>query len=230
MKHTGNQYDDVRIDIEEAHGSFVRHNKRVFKKQSLYPTALLVKLGLWKRLIDSSFIRDLFDEFRDYWINCLGCRPLNLHDFFWLYSHYRTKFQSVEVSADADAEEFMKAWQHYENIYLIFESVYKNALFPLSFFPYRKYIEPAEHIVKYGCGVASITYSALKCGNFKNTEFTIADIWSFTFHLAKWRLRPCRNVSFMEDKGYLIFDYIKSAGGDWIQCNLLERGNKFWSL
>ena len=256
MKHAGNLYDDVRMGIEEAHRNFVRQedNKRVFKKQPLYLTALLMKSGLWKRLIDSGFIRDWFEEFREYWINCLGCRPLNLHDFFWQYSHYRTKFQDVEVSADADAQEFMKAWQRYENIYLIFASVYKYALFPLPFFPYRKYIKTAEYVLEYGCGVAPITYGVLKYCNFKNTEFTIADIRQFTYHFAKWRLSPYRNVSFvdikpdtlpnfsdkfdvvflmavlehlpnplqvvkhiytcMEDKGYLIFDYIKSAGGE----------------
>jgi len=253
MKHTGNLYDDVRIDIEEAHRNFVRQDKRVFEKQSLYLTAILVKSGLWKRLVDSGFIRDWFDEFREYWINCLGCRPLNLHDFFWLCSHYRTKFQDVEVSEDADVQEFMNAWQRYENIYLTFASVYKYALYPLSFFPYRKYIKTAKYVLEYGGGVAPITYSALKYGNFKNINFTIADIRQFTYHFAKWRLSTYSNVSFMdivpdtlpkfadkynvvfimtvlehlpnplqvvkhiyqnmEDKGYLIFDYIKSDGG-----------------
>jgi len=253
MKHVGNLYDDVRVDIEEAHRNFGLHNKRGFKKQSLYPTALLVKSGLWKRLVDSGFIRDWFDEFRDYWVNCLGCRPLNLHDFFWLHSHYRTKFQSVDVSEHADAQEFMEAWQRYENIYLTFASVYKNALYPLSFFPYRRYIKNAKYALEYGCGAAQITYSALKYANFKNAKFAIADIRQFTYHFAKWRLAHLENVSFidiepdtlpkfsekfdvvflmtvlehlpnplqvvkhiylnMEDKGYLIFDYIKSAGG-----------------
>jgi 2-polyprenyl-3-methyl-5-hydroxy-6-metoxy-1,4-benzoquinol methylase len=200
MNHAGNLYDDVRIDIEEAHRSFVRHNKKTFKKHSLYLTAILVKSGRWKRLIDSGFIRDGFDEFRDYWIECVGCRPLNLHDFFWLYSHYRTKFQSVEVTEDADAQEFMNAWQHYENIYLIFGSVYKNALFPMSFFPYKRYIKNAKCVLEYGCGVAPITYSALKYGNFKKCKFVIADIKQFTFHFAKWRLAHCSNVSFIDIK------------------------------
>lgn len=198
VKHEGNLYDDVHIDIEGAHRNFVRHNRSVFKRRHLYVTALLMKLGLWKRLVDSGFIRDWFDEFNDYWINCLGCRSLKLHDFFYLHSHYRTKFQSVEVAEDADAQEFMKAWQSYENIYLIFEVVYKYALSPLFFFRYRKYIKNAEHILEYGCGVAPITYSALKYGNFKKCKFTIADIRQFTYHFAKWRLAHLENVSFID--------------------------------
>lgn len=59
-KHAGNIDDDVCIDIEEAHRNFVRQNKRVLKKRYLYPTGLLVKSRLWKRLIDSCFIRDWF--------------------------------------------------------------------------------------------------------------------------------------------------------------------------
>ncbi|MFC1907129.1 class I SAM-dependent methyltransferase [Chloroflexota bacterium] len=196
MKHTGNLYDDVQLDIEEAHRNFIRHNNRVFKKRNFYLTGLLVKSGLWKRMIDSGFIRDWFDEFKDYWINCLGCRPLNLHDFFWLYSYYRTKFQIIAVSEDANTQEFMRAWQHPENIYSTFAAVYKNALSPLSF--YRKYIKNTEHILEYGCGVAPITYSALKYGNFKNAKFTIADIGQFTYHFAKWRLSSYNNVAFID--------------------------------
>jgi len=198
VKHAGNLYDDVLIDIEEAHRSFVKHNKRVFKRRPLYLTALLVKLGLWQRLIDSGFIRDWFDEFSDYWINWLGCRPLKLHDFFWLHSHYRTKFQQVEVADNADAQQFTEAWQRCENIYSIFGSAYKYALSPLSFFPYRKYIRTAEQILEYGCGVAPITFSALKYGNFKNTKFTIADIKQFTYHFAKYRLAHLENVTFID--------------------------------
>lgn len=196
VKHSGNLYDDVRIDIEGAHRNFVRHDKAVFKKRSLYLTGLLMKLGLQKRLIDSGFIRDWFDEFNDYWVNRLGCRPLNLHDFFWLHSHYRTKFQKVEVGDDADVQEFMEAWQRYENIYLTFAAVYKNALSPLS--SYFKYIKNAKQILEYGCGVAPITYSSLKYGNFKDAKFTIADIRQFTYHFAKWRLSPYHNVSFID--------------------------------
>lgn len=198
MKHSGNLYDFVCIDIEEAHRNFVRHKKRVFNKKSLYFTSRLVKFGLWKKLIDSGFIRDWFNEFNDYWINCLGCRPLKLHDFFWLHSHYRTKFQDIEVTEEVDAQEFMKAWQQYENIYLIFGAVYKYALSPLSFLPYRKYLKSSEHLLEYGCGVAPITYSALIYGNFKKCKFTIADIKTFTYHYAKWRLSHCSNVFFLD--------------------------------
>lgn len=198
MKHSGNLYDDVWIDIEEAHRSFARHNKRVFKRRSYYFTGLLVKSGLWKRLADAGFIRDWFDEFNNYWINCLGCRPLKLHDFFWLYSYYRTKFQSMEVPDNTDAKEFMQVWQHYGNIYSTFASVYKNALAPLSFYPFRQYVRDAKYILEYGCGIAPITYSALKWGGFSKCEFTIADIRTFTYHYAKWRLSPDKNVSFID--------------------------------
>jgi len=198
MKHLGNLYDDVRIDIEEAHRSFVKPDKRVLQKRSLYLTGLLIKLGLWKRLVESGFIRDWFDEFYFYWVNNLGCRPLNLYDFFWLYSHYRTRFQTVEVTEHANAHEFTGAWQLYENIYSLFHFVYKYALNPLSFFPYAKYIRHAGHVLEYGCGIAPITYSALKYGNLKKCMFTIADLRQFPFHYAKYRLSNYENVSFID--------------------------------
>jgi SAM-dependent methyltransferase len=196
IRHSGNLYDDVRIDIEEAHRSFKRDNKKAFKKRYYYATGLLVKLGLWKRFIDSGYIRDWFEEFNNYWVNCLGCRPLKLHDFFWLYSYYRTKFQSIEVPDDVDAQEFMRAWQLPENIYLIFSAVYHNALSPLH--AYAKYTKNTKEILEYGCGIAPITYYFLKYRNFKDAKFTIADIRQFTYHFAKWRLSPNDNVSFID--------------------------------
>ena len=198
MRHLGNLYDDVRIDIEEAHRNFVKPNEPVFQKRSLYLTGLLIRLGLWKRLVESGSIRDWFDEFHYYWVNNLGCRPLKLHDFFWLYSHYRAKFQTIGVTEHTDAQHFIETWQLHDIIYSIFHSAYKYALHPLSFFPYRKYIRHAKYVLEYGCGVAPITYSALKYGNLKKCMFTVADLRQFTFHYAKYRLSNCKNVSFID--------------------------------
>ena len=146
MRHSGNLYDDVRIDIEEAHRRFTRRDKPLLQKRPLYLTGFLIKLGVWKRLVESGFIRDWFDEFHYYWVNNLGCRPLKLHDFFWLYSHYRTKFQTVEIAEHANANEFTDVWQLPENIYPLFQHVYNYALFPLSFFPYERYLKHAGHV------------------------------------------------------------------------------------
>jgi len=51
-------------------------------------------------LIDSGIIRRWFLDFRQYWIDYLMGRPLRLHDFFWLHSHYRSMYQDIGVEAN----------------------------------------------------------------------------------------------------------------------------------
>jgi len=191
-----NLYDNVCFNIGEAHQDLVRKDSQPLQKRSKVVTAVLLKTGLWQRLIESGFIQDWFDEFNRYWTTCLSCRPLNLHDFFYLYSHYRIKFQSVEVADSANAQQSLEAWQQPENIYLCFATAYHNALNPLN--RYTKYINHAHHVLEYGCGAAPITYSAIKYSNLINTKFTIADIPQFTYHFAKWRLGSYQNVEFCD--------------------------------
>lgn len=185
-----NQYDNLRVDIQRLHAAPLQGGQ-VLARQNLCFVGALIKTGLYPRLVDSGFIRDWFNEFHHYWVKVLGGRPLKLHDFFYLYSDYRKRYQTIELRANQD---FLEAWQLPENIYSVFNAVYKYAHHPLSFYPFKKYIKEANNVLEYGCGIAPITYSVVKYGVFQKKHFTIADIPSFTFHFAKWRLQNEKKV------------------------------------
>ncbi|MBM2832891.1 MAG: Methyltransferase type 12 [Candidatus Brocadiaceae bacterium] len=186
-----NLYDNLQIDIQKIHSAAIQ-NSYFITKGNVYLTGILMKTNLWKKLIDSGFVRNWFNEFHTYWKEVLGGRPLYFHDFFYLYSDYRKKFQNIGL--DDTSENFLETWQSPENIYLLFSAVYKYTLCPMPFYPFRKYIISANKILEYGCGIAPITYSAVKYGRFSMGKFTIADIQSYTYHFAKWRLYNMKNV------------------------------------
>ncbi len=191
-----NLYDNLQIDIQELHSSSLQNNY-FLKKGNCNVTGILLKMGLWEKLIDSGFVRDWFKEFHLYWVKILGGRPLYLHDFFYLCSDYRKKFQNVALDNDKP-DNFLEVWQMPENVYLLFRAVYKYGIHPLSFYRYRKYINRANNILEYGCGIAPITYSYVKYKRFTlKKNFTIADISSFTYHFAKWRLHNVKNIKML---------------------------------
>jgi 2-polyprenyl-3-methyl-5-hydroxy-6-metoxy-1,4-benzoquinol methylase len=192
-----NLYDNVCLEIKTIHNQLDNNIiKNIYKLRKGNPlfTGALYKWGIWERLVESGFFREWFSDFKNYWIDCLHCRPIYFHDFFYLYSNYRSKFSDVAVFEGADSKQFFDSWQSYANIYLIFHSVYKYALNPLSYYSYKKYLKPNMNVLEYGCGIAPITFSALKYGHLEKSHFTIADIQGYTFSYAKWRLSHVKNV------------------------------------
>lgn len=184
----GNLYDSIEIDIGQAHEKINQYKLYSQEEHYLgYVHKFLYDKGMYARFIDSGLIRGWFEEFSEYWNVALNGRPLKFHDFFYLHSHYRVKFQDVKVEENSKQNEFLYAWQRPENIYLIFAAVYKYALEPFSCFPFLKYLNKGR-ILEYGCGVAPITTSLTKLKR-KSFQFTIADINNFTYHYAKFRTR-----------------------------------------
>ncbi len=207
MYADGNFYDDVRPDIEALHRSPMSLGEPTIRHSSLKLTKWAVKRGLMEKLFDIGFIRDLFEEFNTYWVQILHYRRLRLHDFFWLYAHYRTKVAHETIRQDtlASTQGYMKAWQTPERMASLFRYVYNCALAPLRYLPYREYILSAEHILEYGCGIAPITYGAIKyekARRLRHHHFTIADIRGILFHYAKWRLSGLPNVRFVDLEPY----------------------------
>jgi SAM-dependent methyltransferase len=188
----GNFYDNIEIDIEEAHRLLDNDviNCSTTKYYLKYIDYLLYKKNIYRNFIDAGIIRGWFEEFSDYWFYALKGRLIRFHDFFYLYTLYRSKFKSVELAKNYTEREFLYSWQRYENVYLTFGYAYKYALDPFSYLEFSPYIKEKKrgHILEYGCGVAPITASMVKsrCTNYK---FTIADIKNFTFHYAKYRLK-----------------------------------------
>jgi len=190
-----NGYHEIKTDITTLHHdlqktpdhySRLSHVRGFFRRY--FDKALFVS-GLYKKCIDAGFYRGWFDEFNEYWVQALGGRPLYFHDFFFLYSWYRTKFQNVGITESDSHESYLEAWKDPRNIYLTFGAVYKYALSPFFYYHFRRYLKPGGKILEYGCGIAPITIALINDGYAKKLEFTIADILQHPYHFAKWRLK-----------------------------------------
>lgn len=187
-----NKYDLMKVDIEAL---FEKNNNannykrpdffyRLYKR---YITAFLIKLGLYKRFVDAGFIRSWFNEFRVYWNEVLGGRPIYMHDFFFLLGVYRQRFQDVETPDDANVEEFLESWQNDKTLYMLFGAVRLYAYHPFMPYPYEKWVNNGDSVLEYGCGIAPITYYLNAYSLKRNLRFSIADIKQINSHYAKYR-------------------------------------------
>ena len=189
-----NLYDQLEVDINALHQRFnsqpdimshINHKGNIVIR---IINKVLCKLKIYQKLVESGFIRRWFIEFHNYWREVLGGRPLQFHDFFYLYSWYRGKFSQVEVKYQSNEIDFIKSWQKPENIFLLFKLAYIDALSPFAHYQFRQFIKNDDKILEYGCGSAPIITSLINDNKVKHS-FTIADIPQYTYHYAKWRLR-----------------------------------------
>lgn len=189
-----NEYENLEIDIIKKHQEIntnpslrsVLYNKRG-SIRSLFDKFLFM-IKWYQKFIDSGFYRSWFEEFNEYWTKCLGGRPLYFHDFFFLYSWYRTRFQNVEIEDQNSLDSFVKAWIDSRNLYSTFGAVYKYALSPFQYYHFRKFLKNNSRVLEYGCGIAPIVAGLINDGK-TCYNFTIADIQQFPYHYAKWRLK-----------------------------------------
>jgi len=209
-----NKYDDVCLDVvqllHEQTSKLSAYNPNtksgdnlgflghIRSRLQLYLTGLLYKTGIYQRLIYSNIKLGWFYEFHDYWVNELGNRPINPHDFYFLLGVYRQKFQYVEVSDSATDEQHIKAWRDPRNIYLLFANQYKYALHPFSAHRFIRYIPKGGSMCEYGCGFAPISASLCKFWPYQNVKVTCADIPTIMFHFLRWKFRNKKFIRMLE--------------------------------
>jgi 2-polyprenyl-3-methyl-5-hydroxy-6-metoxy-1,4-benzoquinol methylase len=212
MVYAMNKYDDVHLDVvrllkEQARPSAYDPGvksaddlgfRRLGAVSRLYLTGLLYKTGIYQRLIYSNLKLDWFYEFRDYWVNELGHRPIDPHDFHFLRGVYRQKFQDVEVPGLATDAQHLNAWRDPRNIYLLFANQYKLALQPLSAHRFIKYVPRNGRVCEYGCGLAPIATGLCKFYPQRNVCITCADLPTILFHFARWKFREKKFIRMVE--------------------------------
>jgi len=125
-----------------------------------YPLAILkiifhgflVKSGIWKRLIYSNWKLDYYYEFKQYWENELGFRPLQPKDFRFLYGVTRlaqAEADYLDENTETDSSRFLKAWsQEIISLRLLFHNTLKFALYPLDAYRFVKFIPKGARICK----------------------------------------------------------------------------------
>ena len=131
----GNKFDRVCINIEEKfkQQDLELFNGLRFNKDSstqkikgsnkfvclikMYYVAILYKVKLLERLIYSNILLGWFYKFKEFWVDYLKNRPIDVIDFHFLRINYRIRFQDIAHDDENDPKKFIKSWQRYENIY-----------------------------------------------------------------------------------------------------------------
>lgn len=138
--------------------------------------AFLIKTGLLRRLIYMNVSLGWFDEFKEYWQDCLGGRPLELPDFFYLKGSYRSGAQNL------------KGWEDSRTVYYLFSWQYKYAFNPIMY-KYIRWVKRHDNVLEYGCGMAPIAAALVRFRRHLDIRITCADIPAIWLHFIQWKFR-----------------------------------------
>ncbi len=128
----GNNFDRMRININQSlklQDEWLKRvdrkslrGSRLFNRISLKLLSYQMKLNLYQPFVLNGLRKKWFDEFHEYWTDCLQGHPLTVMDFHQLYFHYRTKslFKSDKELEWDSPSEHIAYWQEPDNISLLF--------------------------------------------------------------------------------------------------------------
>ena len=197
----GNFYDDVRIDIEASHRKLESTAQKTSKlapppkprffcaRLAYIRDALLQRVNALEALCILGIRRKWFRDFRDYWANCLGGRPIQPVDFYLLYHEYRKKQQKPGRLDWGTAEQHINNWQDPVHIFAAFCYARLQAVSPVVPMHVWRFIPRAGHCLEYGCSLAPFYYASKTYRLLPEARWSLADIPGFAFHYAKYRYR-----------------------------------------
>jgi SAM-dependent methyltransferase len=206
-----NGFDSLEVDLDRLYKdhplsqaivpngtpSALDHRKHIYRNP-LIP--LKSRLHAWQAAFRGQQDNAWFEEFNSYWTALLGGRPLwSPLDVYFLKNLYRIKFQQNTLPDSEDASIHLRAWQRPELLYTLMHQLTKETyVHDVSIV--LKALRLAgktrgASILEYGCGLAPLTYWALKfIRSARSHRFHLADLASLPFHYAVWRLRGQPNV------------------------------------
>ena len=211
-----NRYDDVRLDVaallkeqdatlspadpSARSGDGLGPLGRLGSLARLYALGALVKLGWHRRLVYANMRLDWFFEFQRYWVENLGNRPIQPHDFYFLSGVYRQRLQTIhfeqmENPELASDERHLEAWRDHRAIYYLFAHTLRLALHPLRVHPFVGYVPRRGRVAEYGCGAAPILTALTRSYRHLDLQLVGADIPHLLFHYARWKFRHNRFVT-----------------------------------
>lgn len=190
----GNYYNDMKINIDIAFDSLPDANKgkapkrnlAVFNMMKIMIDAMLIKCNRMEAMVIIGQRRDWFTEFKLFWTNMLGGRPLNIMDFHMLRMWYRVKNQATEQLSWDTIEEHMDNWKKDENMSMIFQQLYGNALSPHRPLPY---VHRNSRVLEYGCSHAPYYRSYRKYYNHKRAKWVLADVKNISYLFSQYTYR-----------------------------------------
>lgn len=153
---------------------------------------------LWHILHRSNIDQEWFEQFSYYWEKVLGGKHLwGPADFHYLRNVYRSKFTS-EVKNNTSLKGHLAAWQKPDSVYTLLHQVNKETLFnQINLWQLvRKCLgRMPRSFLEYGSGIAPITKSFFTFFNTStDSEASIADIATLSFHYAKFRFAKESNL------------------------------------
>lgn len=139
-----------------------------------------------------------FFEFRDYWQQILGGRPLwSIHDFYFVKNMLRLRATQLAVADQADAYTHLETWQQPDAVHQLLHSLTKenDEVGIRGIFAALAHIQgkPAA-LLEFGCATASYTQYYLEFFDPQAKAY-IADIQTAAFHYAAYRFRKHPNVT-----------------------------------
>ena len=147
----------------------------------------LKRSGIYDVLLRTHLLTDWFEEFKSYWVDELGNRPIDIPDFYFLRGVYRARFQDVALPSENNDNSHLETWQRAETVYLLFQSQWCHRASDLS--QYLRFIPRGGHVCEYGCGIAPVSVWLVDYAPHFGLVLTFADIPTLNFHFARWRLR-----------------------------------------
>ena len=193
----GNRLDDVRLDLPASFAaqdawlaSLPRTSARrgrigngarrfVYRAEPYRVREALVNAGLR---------REWFEQFRAYWEQVLGGRPLTVMDFHALRFAYRVRAHGADESVTSweGASQHLANWQQPHNLFQTLDFVYRSALHPaweggLLF----DVLQPGMRVLEYGCSVAPMYRTWRTFLSDRKAQWVLADIPGFAFHYAR---------------------------------------------
>lgn len=205
----GNFYDDLRIDISASHTSLdaylrsedtQRRNSgrsHFFSKLRYYFLALLQRADLLDSLCFLGWRRKWFYEFRSYWGECLGGRPIVPVDFYFLYHEYRKRQQLPQQLEWGSPDQHIRNWQNPVHLFSIFYYVRHQARCPIVPMHIWRYLSRSARILEYGCSLAPFYTCATEFCLTSGAHWTLADLPTFAYHYTKYRYRKRKDVTFI---------------------------------
>jgi len=205
-----NLYDDFRPDVARllkgqdaklrpsslgaSSGDGLGPLGRLASLARLYGAGALVRSGIHRRLVYANLRLDWFVEFQRYWVEELGNRPIQPHDFHFLHGVYRQRLQDIRFDhlsdpALASDAKHLESWRDARIVYHLFAHTYRQALSPLRVHPFVKFLPRGGRVAEYGCGTAPILTALTRHYRHLDLELVGADLPHLLFHNARWKFR-----------------------------------------
>lgn len=209
MVSSGNHFDNLVINTDELYRVFPDGSETAGVSEKLHHSLfrkiygaglipLKLRSALWYLLHRVNLDQSWFDEFSDYWRNCLaGATLWSPYDFHFLRNVYRIKLGNISVPRQAKAEKHLDIWQKPAILYQLFDMVMREGLYnqahTLSLVSKYRDISQGT-ILEFGCGTAPVTTSYIDFFGSRNARVYIADLKTVFFHYAISKFRRYRNV------------------------------------